>query len=152
MDTLRTVVLVAATIAGALQAGTYYIWAIAIIPGLARADDRTFVSVLRYLNRAIVNPAFVLTFLGAPALAVLGAVLVEAPSRPWTIAAAALAGATLIVTIAANIPLNERLDRDTRDPASARAAFLSPWQWWNGLRAITSTGAVGLLAVAMLQA
>lgn len=152
MNSFRSIVLIAAAVAAGLQAGTYYIWACAVIPGLARADDRTFVTVLGHMNDAIVNPAFLLTFLGAPALAAVGLVLAEPPSRPWIIAALALAVATLVVTFAANIPLNDALDAGAEDPSSARAAFETPWQWWNGLRVVTSTGALIALAGALLRA
>ncbi|GAA1532337.1 DUF1772 domain-containing protein [Nocardioides humi] len=152
MNTLRSAVLVAATVAAGLQAGTYYIWACAVIPGVARTDDRTFVTTLNHMNHAIVNPVFLLTFLGAPLLAAVAAVLAAPSSRPWVLVALALAIATLVVTFAANIPLNDALDADAADPAAARAAFETAWQWWNGLRVVTATGALLALAGALLRA
>ncbi len=62
-------ILPAAIVLGGLQAGTYYTWASGVLPGLARVDDRTFVHAMQQMNVAIVNPVFLLSFLGAPALA-----------------------------------------------------------------------------------
>ncbi|TYL55296.1 DUF1772 domain-containing protein [Nocardioides sp. BGMRC 2183] len=152
MTTLRSIVLIAATGAAGLQAGTYYIWACAVMPGMGRTDDRTFVITLNHMNHAIVNPVFLTTFLGAPLLAAAGAVLATSPSRPWAIVALALAVATVVITVAANIPLNNALEAGADDPAAARSAFESAWQWWNGLRAVTSTGALIALAGALLRA
>ena len=64
-----------------LQAGTYFTWSTGVMPGLARVDDRTFVSALQQINVAIVNPLFIATFLGAPLLAG-AAIAVWADRRP----------------------------------------------------------------------
>lgn len=152
MNLWRSVIIIAAALAAGLQAGTYYIWACAIIPGVARADDRTFVTVLNHLNHAIVNPVFMLTFLGTPVLAAVAAVLADASSRPWVVVALVLSVATLVVTFAANIPLNNALDAGADAPTAARAAFETGWQRWNRVRVATSAGALVALAVALLRA
>ena len=76
------VLLVAAVLAG-LQAGTYYTWATGVMPGLARTDDRTFVHATQQMSIAIVNPAFMLSFLGAPLFA--GAAIAGAEPRGATV-------------------------------------------------------------------
>src|SRR6478752_9859485 len=69
LETLRGPALLAATVTAGLQAGTYYTWASGVMPGLARTDDHTFTSSMNHINVAIVNPVFMLSFLGAPVLA-----------------------------------------------------------------------------------
>ena len=64
---MTEVVIVLAVLANGLQAGTYYTWATGVMPGLGRTDDRTFVHAMQEMNVAIVNPVFLLSFLGAPA-------------------------------------------------------------------------------------
>src|SRR3954468_18499774 len=83
LETLRSPVLLAATVAAGLQAGTYYVWACGVVPGLAKTDDRTLTSSPTHMNVAIVNPVFMLTFLGAPALAVLAVITTSGPARTW---------------------------------------------------------------------
>ena len=39
LDTLRAPILLAATVATGLQAGTYYTWASGVMPGLAKVDE-----------------------------------------------------------------------------------------------------------------
>lgn len=74
-DVLREVVLIAATMTMGLMAGVFGIYGNAIIPGLHRTDDRTFVAAFQAIDRAIINPAFMVTFFGTLALTALAALL-----------------------------------------------------------------------------
>lgn len=155
-ETLRTPLLIAAIVAAGLQAGTYYVWACSVMPGLARADDHTFVTAQNHVNQAIVNPVFMLTFLGAPILAAVAVATSTPAVRPWLIVGLALAVATVAITVVANVPLNDALGRVTSttdtDLAAARAAFETAWVRWNVLRALTSTAALAALGWATLRA
>jgi len=147
LDTLRAPILLAATVATGLQAGTYYTWASGVMPGLAKVDDRAFVSSMNHINVAIVNPVFMLTFLGAPALAA-AAVATSAPgARGWAIAGLALALGTVVVTAAGNVPLNDALAA-----GGSRADFETAWVHWNVVRTVTSTASLACLAWAALRA
>jgi uncharacterized membrane protein len=153
-ETLTTdTMLTAAALVAGLQAGTYFTWATGVMPGLARADDRTFVQAMQEVNVAIVNPVFVSTFLGAPVLAAGSAVMADGPGRGWAIAGTVLAAATVVVTAAGNIPLNNALaaagpvDRIS-DLGGVRSAFESRWVRLNVLRALTSAGALACLSIA----
>jgi uncharacterized membrane protein len=156
LESLRTPTLVLAGLASGLQAGTYYTWASGVMPGLARTDDRTFVHAMQQANVAIVNPVFLATFLGAPALAAVAVAAAGGPARPWAGAALVLAVSTVVTTAAFNIPLNDAvaavdLDGGATVLAQAREAFEAPWRRWNVVRALTSTGALGCLFVAALR-
>lgn len=156
LDDLRTPVLTAAIVLGGLQAGTYYTWASGVMPGLGRVDDRTFVHALQQMNLAIVNPVFLASFLGAPALAAAAILTTSGSARWWVVAGAGLAVATVVVTGALNVPLNDALAAagpvDTiRDLAGVRADFESAWRRWNVVRTLTSTASVAALAVAALR-
>jgi uncharacterized membrane protein len=151
LETLRAPILLLATIAAGLQAGTYYTWACGVMPGLARGDDRTFITAMQHMNIAIVNPVFMLSFLGAPALAAVAVVTSSSSVRPWVIAALVFAVLTLVVTGAGNIPLNNALDAagsvdKIADLASVRADFEDAWVRWNIVRTLTSTASLGCLA------
>ena len=65
---------------------------------------------MQQMNIAIVNPVFIATFLGAPALAGASIAVAGSHARPWAIAATVLAVGTLVITFAGNIPLNDALD------------------------------------------
>jgi uncharacterized membrane protein len=149
------VLLVAAVVAG-LQAGTYFTWSTGVMPGLARVDDRTFVSAVQQMNVAIVNPVFIATFLGAPVLAGAAAVVTQPAARPWAIGATVLAVGTLVISFAGNIPLNDALAAagpvdKVKDLGAVRADFESLWVRLNIGRCLTSAGALACLAMAGLR-
>jgi uncharacterized membrane protein len=59
------ITLIGATLTMGLAAGVFALFAHTIMPGLHSADDRTFVDAFQHLDRAIVNPWFMVTaFLG----------------------------------------------------------------------------------------
>ena len=156
LDNVRSPVLLASALACGLQAGTYYTWATGVMPGLARVDDRTFVHAMQQMNIAIVNPVFMLTFLGAPALALVAIASTDGLGRRWVIAGAALAVATVVITAAGNIPLNDALDAagpvdKIADLGAVRDAFESSWVRLNVARALTSTASLGCLVWAALS-
>lgn len=73
---LGTVVLILATIAAGLTAGAFFPYANAIMPGLRRVDDRTFVGAFQAIDRAIITPVFIGgCFLGTLVLAAAAALL-----------------------------------------------------------------------------
>ncbi|MEP7089408.1 MAG: anthrone oxygenase family protein [Nocardioidaceae bacterium] len=156
LSALRAPVLLLATVLAGLQAGTYYTWATGVMPGLARVDDHGFVSTLQHINVAIVNPVFMLSFFGAPLVAAVAVATSGPTARPWTVAALVLALGTVVVTVAANVPLNDALaaagpvDR-IADLGAAREHFEGLWTRWNVVRTLTSTGALACLTWAALR-
>jgi uncharacterized membrane protein len=140
-ENLRASVAVAGLVAAGLQAGTYYVWACGVMPGLARTDDHTFVNALNGVNQAIVNPVFMASFLGTPILAAAALVTSTPAARPWTIAGLICAVGTVAVTAAGNVPLNNALAATTASPAVG----------WNVVRTLTATAAVVALGLAALR-
>jgi uncharacterized membrane protein len=160
LDVLRGVALVAATVTVGLMAGVFWIYANAIMPGLGRTDDRTFVGAFQSIDKAIINPLFLATFLGALVLSGLAAALHLGadgrPVLPWVVAALVLYLATAVVTMGINVPLNDALkaagDPDRiADLAAVRERFdEARWVRWNLARAVASTAAFGCLAWALV--
>jgi uncharacterized membrane protein len=150
---LKSLLLSAAVTTG-LQAGTYYTWASGVMPELVRLDDRTFVHAMQQMSRAIVNPVFMASFLGAPLLAAAAAgVASSATARAWVLAGAGLAVATVAITVAGNVPLNTMLDRaDLAGTTDARRRFEKSWVRLNTARAVTSTVSLAALVWAALCA
>ncbi len=153
---IGTLVLVAAVVAAGLTAGVFFLYATAIMPGLRRVDDRTFVGAFQAIDRAIINPVFLGAFFGTLALSVAAALLHlgEAHALAWSIAAAVLQLLVIGMTGAVNVPRNDALkaagDPDAIDVAAARAAFDERrWARWNRVRMLLSTAVVGCLAVAL---
>jgi uncharacterized membrane protein len=146
--------LVAAVITNGLTAGLFAAYSYAVMPGLGRADDRTFVEAMQRTNAAILNGWFGLCFGGAVVFSVLAVVLHRGrPGWGWIVAGLVLYVAVLVVTFRVNVPLNDALAAaGDGDPAAARAAFEGAWVRWNVVRAVLSTGAFGCLVGALVVA
>ena len=96
----QVVTLLPATVTMGLIAGFFYAWDVSVMPGLARLDDRTFVGTFQALDRAMMmNPLFMLAFMGALAFTGVAAVLYlrddDHSVLPWVAVAFGLYLATL---------------------------------------------------------
>jgi uncharacterized membrane protein len=158
MNTLRAITLLGATITMGLVTGVFALFAHTIMPGLRHTDDRTFIGAFQSIDRAIINPWFMLTaFVGALvfALAALLTNLGRAP-LPWVAVALGLYLVAFVITVAVNVPLNDAIKSagnpdHIRDLAAVRERFdESRWAAWNLVRVVTSTGAFGCLAWALV--
>jgi uncharacterized membrane protein len=153
------IVLGAAVIAMGLVAGLYFFSAIAVMPALTAADDRTLVDSMQQMIDKIENPAFFLVFLGAPVLAAVALVQArisgQANIAGWVIAGLALYTVMVVITFAVHIPLNEDL-KDAGDPAridniaEVRDDFVTPWVAWDIVRTLATTAAFASLAWALV--
>lgn len=114
MRALQTVTLLVATLGAGLMAGLFAAFAYAVMPGLGRSADRTFVQAMQNINRTIVNGWFLLPFLLPIPLLVLATVLAwSGPGQvalPWVLAALVLYSAGFFVTGGVNVPLNNALN------------------------------------------
>jgi uncharacterized membrane protein len=159
MKTLQQATLILATLATGLMAGLFAAFAYSVMPGLARSSDRTFVEAMQNINKAILNPVFMLPFMAAIPLLGLAVVLAwrghGRAALPWLIAALALYLLAFVVTSGLNVPLNDKLakagspDR-IKDPAAVRENFESTWAAWNIVRALLHTVAFGCLLWALI--
>ncbi|MEU9461920.1 anthrone oxygenase family protein [Streptomyces sp. NPDC048312] len=158
MKNVQTGVLIAATLSTGLMAGLFAAFAYAVMPGLAKSSDHTLVEAMQSINKAILNPVFMLPFMGAIPLLGLAVVLAwrghGRSALPWLIAALVLYLVAFMVTSGVNVPLNDQLAR-AGDPAhagqlaSTRADFENKWVLWNVIRALLHTAAFACLAWAL---
>ena len=83
MTSLSGAILIAATIATGWEVGVFGLYAHTVMPALRWVDDRTFVAAFQAIDRAIINPWFMLTgFVGALVLT-LAAVLTHIGRDPF---------------------------------------------------------------------
>lgn len=158
-ETLRTATLLGAAGTTGLSAGVYALYAHTIMPGLRPTDDRTFVRAFQAIDRAIINPWFMVSAFAGPVVlcAVAAAANRGQPAFGWCAAALGLVLVTVLVTIAVNVPLNDAIkaagDADTAANFSdIRGRFHERrWAGWNLLRVATSCAAFGSLLWALVQ-
>ena len=155
MNALQGASLIAATLAMGLMAGVFWIYGNAIMRGLRRTDDSTFVGAFQSIDRAIINPSFMATFFGALLLtgAAAGLNASEGDVLPWTLAAFVLYLAVVVITIQVNVPRNDEIKAATDpDLAAVRQRFDEDrWVRWNTVRAAASTAALACLAWALAE-
>lgn len=160
METLQGATLMAATITMGIAAGVYLLYVFAVMPGLRRTDDRTFVGAFQQIDTAIVGPFVLIFFIGPPAFAVLAAVLhLGADDRSiLTVIAIAivLQLAIAAMTLRVNVPLNNEI-KAAGDPSriddlgAVRERFNEArWVRWNNVRAAAATIAFGCIAWALV--
>ncbi|WP_431038500.1 DUF1772 domain-containing protein [Streptomyces sp. P6-2-1] len=155
MKTTTGVSLFLAVLAIGLMAGLFAAFAYAVMPGLGRSGDRTFVESMRNINKAILNGWFLTPFAGTLLLLALAALGARSSDEHrvfwWVLAALALYLVVLTVTGRINVPLNDRLaEGDLPQAAEALAAarerFESSWVAWNIVRALAATGSFACAA------
>jgi uncharacterized membrane protein len=158
--TVQTASLVVAAITNGLMAGVFGLFAHTIMRGLGTTDDRTFVSAFQAIDRAIINPPFMFTFVGALAFSGLASAMSLRDGgrsvQPWVATAVVLYLVVVVVTVAVHVPLNDGIkaagDLDSIDRlAQVRADFHETrWVVWNVVRAIVSTTAFACLTWALV--
>lgn len=137
-DSLPVLVCVGAGIAG----GVFFAFSSFVMRALAKLPVAQGVAAMQHINAVVLNPLFLAVFVGT---AVLSGICVLAGVVTWGTPRAALllvAGLSYLlggfaVTVAFNVPRNERLGRI--DPESAEAEAYWPvygreWLRWNHVR------------------
>jgi uncharacterized membrane protein len=164
MTATRLAALVLATLATGLIAGLFYAYANSVMPALARADDRAMIDVMQKINVVIINPWFMVAFLGTVGFTVLAAALhlgrEHRSTLIWIVLALVLNVVAFGVTSGLNVPLNDQLAAagdpgSIADLAAVRADFEAAWVRWNIARGVFHTLAFlalcGALFVAGIQ-
>ncbi|MEV6360066.1 anthrone oxygenase family protein [Nocardia asteroides] len=163
MHTLSILALATAVASTGLVAGIVLAYSNSVMPGLRRADDRTFVDACQRLNTAIHNPLFMLVsnlaLLSTAAATVLAVLADLSPVvLVWTCAALFLYLATLAITLAVNVPMNNRLiaaghpDTVPDRLPGLRADFETRWTTMNNLRTALTTAALICQLIALILA
>ncbi|MGC4948943.1 DUF1772 domain-containing protein [Streptomyces sp. DT224] len=159
MRHLQTGTMLVTTLFAGLMAGLFTAFAYSVMPGLGRSSDRTFVEAMQDINKAILNPVFMLLFMGSLPLLGLAVFLAwrgqTRSALPWLCAALVLYVVAFIVTSGVNVPLNDTLAR-AGDPdrirrlGAVRGDFEGRWVAWNVVRALLHTASFGCLLWALV--
>jgi uncharacterized membrane protein len=155
--TNQTVTLLAGTsaVASAAAGGMMFVFSTFVMRGLDRSGAVEAIDAMRGINaEAKSNGPFLLVYFGAALLAVAVGVIaardVRAPGSLWLLAGAVLGVLGALVTVAANVPLNEGLDTATASP-QVWQAYLTSWVRWNHVRTVASLAGAALTMVAVVR-
>jgi uncharacterized membrane protein len=140
----------AAILGCGLIAGVFFAFSSFIMTALARRPSAQGIAVMQSINIVVINPLFMLVFLGTGAVCLL--LLVGAignwqlPNTPYLLVGSLLyLIGSLGVTIICNIPLNNELavtQPNSNEAINIWTKYLARWTAWNHLRTIASLGAV----------
>jgi len=141
----------------ALAAGVFFAFSTFVMAGLDRTSPATAVAAMQGINRAAPEPPLMTVLFGTAALCIAVAV-VALPGDAGAAGGLAVAGAaayllgTIGVTMACNVPLNERLDRvDPEGPTAAEewSRHDRRWRAWNHVRTLSSLAATAAMIAAL---
>lgn len=144
----------------ALAGGIYFVFSVFAMPALARIDTSAAIQAMQSINRVIVRTAFLPLFFGTTMLGVLlaaGAMLGWfAGGQTLLILSGVIYVAGMFgVTVAFNVPLNNRLDvvvAGSREAAGVWTHYRARWTVWNHVRTLACCVASVLALAGLAEA
>jgi len=157
---VASIVAVVSLLLTATVSGVFFAYSNSVVPGLDAVRPEQAITSMTSINRVILNPAFLTSFVGPPVALLLAGILImieggTAGGLLFIAAAVIYAAGCIAPTAVVNVPLNNALDTGSipTDPAEAGekwTAYSQRWKRWNHVRAAGSLAAVGLAGVALL--
>ncbi|MFC7488270.1 DUF1772 domain-containing protein [Knoellia sp. CPCC 206453] len=146
-------ILAATALAAAVFGGAMFAFSSFVMPALRELAPRDGIIAMQSINRwapksLLLLPMGVLALGGVAVIAM--ALSGQGDDRALKIVGALLGFASLVITAAANIPINNKVDALTagREAEGEWAAYAAVWCRWNHLRTVTSLASAVLLALA----
>ncbi len=152
--------LVALSLASGLVGGVFLSFSDFVMRSLGASQPVAGIEAMQQINRKVYRSVFMVLLLGTGPVAIAASVL-AAFAVGGAMALAVGAGAAvyvlgvMAVTIAGNVPMNERLDRMAFGAAETRAywpVYLRRWTGWNHVRVLASTLSAALFATGAVLA
>ena len=148
-------IVVAASVSCGVISGLLFSFSIVVMRALLELPAPAGMFAMQRINRLIINPLFLVLFLGSSALCLIVAVI-AARGMPSTGAFLLLTGATaylfgpLAITMGRNVPLNNRLAKVAPHEAEMEwPRYVSAWLRWNHVRAALGAAGTALLALGL---
>jgi uncharacterized membrane protein len=140
-----------------IMSGLFFTFSVVVMRALDRIPAAQGIHAMQSINKTIVNPLFMLVFMGTAAvsvgLGIVGALRLDQPEGKWLLAGAALyLVGVVVLTMAYNVPRNDKLD--TFDPTTAEAArywaeYMTEWTLANHVRTVASIGSLASFVAAL---
>ena len=157
MNGLLFVLTLLAALGCAMMAGVFFAFSAFVMQALARLPAQQGIAAMQSINILAVTPTFMAALFGTAAacLGLMVWAVISWGEPPATLVFSAgvlyLLG-TIGVTIACNVPLNNRLAK--LHPQSTNAAgywdeYVTKWTSWNHVRTVAALVAAALLTVAL---
>jgi len=156
MENITHILVIAALVGAGVVSGLLFAFSNFVLSALIQLPNRHAMFAMQRINETIINPIFLVMFLGTP-LACVGTVVTSSevgPARsPLVIGALLYLLGPLGITVLRNVPLNNGLaGAAVEDAATAWPEYTRRWQFWNHIRSymgIAATLFLGWGAVAL---
>lgn len=140
------VLLLVASVGAGIVGGVFFAFSTFVMKALTQMPAATGVTAMQRINVVVLNPLFLGAFTGTAAVS---AVTIAAAFFPWTTPRSLLLLASgslylvgcFFITLAFNVPRNNRLARLNADSAEAVEywpTYVREWQFWNHIRGAAS--------------
>lgn len=135
-----------------IMAGLLFVFSNVVMRSLSSLPPAYGMQAMQRINVVIVNPLFLLVFLGTAAacLAVAAMTLrtLSVPGHAWLLTASLCYLVGVVgVTMVFNVPLNNGLERaDIAMADTVWPAYVTAWLWWNHVRAALGVAATAAFA------
>lgn len=160
MDVLTAVAAAVALVLTGAVSGVFFAYSNSVVPGLDAGRPDQAITAMNNMNRKILNPLFLTTFVGPPIAAVVTAVLLltldeTGAALLFFCAAAVYVLGAVAPTAAVNVPLNNALGTgpvpaDEAEVARVWTDYSTRWTRWNHWRAVSSLTALAAMGIALL--
>lgn len=153
LDTLSLLLCIGAATVG----GVFLAFSTFVMNALAQLPPSQGIAAMQRINVTVLNPLFLGTFMGTALLATAAAVLCctpwSGPRSAWLLAAGLLyLVGSFLVTVACNVPRNDRLARlDAASPEASAywSRYVRDWTRWNHVRTASSMASSVCAAIAL---
>ncbi len=153
------IVCTVAVIACGLIAGVFLTFSDFVMKSLSAAGHTSGIEVMQLINRKVYGSLFMVLLIGMLVISVVvstyAALYMAGSSAVWILAGCALyVIGVFIVTVAFNVPMNQRLDAMNSESAEAVSywsVYASSWTLWNHVRTIASAGAAACFLIGCLE-
>jgi uncharacterized membrane protein len=147
----------AAALGCGLMAGLYFAFSVSVMNGLGHLAPAEGIAAMQAINIAIVNPIFLVGFLGTAILSIAAMVTAVLQWSGPSVILAIIGGVlylvgSIAVTAFINIPMNNEmaaLAPANPDSTTYWASYLTNWTAWNHLRSATCLVASALFVIAL---
>jgi uncharacterized membrane protein len=160
VSVLASIVAVLSLVLTAAVSGVFFAYSNSVVPGLDAVRPEQAITAMNSMNRKIINPLFLTSFLGPPVAAALAGILILVDGATtagllYLAAAVVYLAGCVAPTAAVNVPLNNGLDTGTipTDPDEVTRTwqdYSGRWKAWNHGRAAGSLVAVALSGVGLI--
>jgi uncharacterized membrane protein len=147
----------ALALACGLLGGFFFAFSVCVMKSLGALPPSQGIPAMQRINIVVINPWFLTLFLGTAIASLLVAIVSgmrwgDPRAAYWLCAAASYFAGTFLVTMLANVPLNDALAKV--EPGSAEGArvwaqYLSTWTTWNHVRTLAGVLATFFFSLAL---